>query len=284
MQLSRCSGATARAQRAAPQRGATVAAAGAAAARGGAAQRCALAPCAAAPLLPRPQQPSQQPRGAAQALSAGPHPQQQPRRHAQQQQQQRQRRRHPSWVAADAPAPALATTSIEEDAGPSSLGPDAAQAVAYAMQLAWTAETYEVHPWMLLLALLKDESGPAARALGRAGLEDPYAAWHEVLWALNVSDGLLPRAFTARLDWAPGAYKIMDGAIRFAGWAGRDRVGAQDILLALAAAGTLESLFPDLSLDFQSVRRAVQKETGDAYTLPKEDPAEAAMQSQDLFL
>lgn len=209
-------------------------------------------------------------------------PHQQQRRLRQQQQQQQQPR--PSWVARDAAAPALATQSIEEDLGPSTLGPDAAQAIAYAMRLAWAGETYEVHAWMLLLGILKDEASAAAAALRRAGLEDLYGAWHEVLWALNVSDGLEPRAPKAGLSWAPGAYKILNGAVTFAGWAGRDKVGSQDLLMALAAAGSLGALFPDLDLGLDAVRRAVQKETGDRYKLPDDDPSDAALQSQDIFL
>jgi len=206
------------------------------------------------------------------------HPQQHGRLH-----RRSQRQRQPSWVARDAPAPALATTSVEEDAGPSSLGTDVAEIIAYAMQMARTGETYEVHTWMLLLGILKDEGGAAARALRRAGLEDLYGAWHEVLWALNVSDGLQPRAFTAKLEWAPGAYRVVNGAVRFAGWAGRDRVAAQDLLMAIAAAGALEHLFPDVGLTFEAVRRAVQKEAGEVYRLPDDDPADGAMQSQDIF-
>jgi hypothetical protein len=205
------------------------------------------------------------------------------RRHLNQQQQQQQQQQRPSWVARDAPAPALATTSVEEDAGPSVLGADAAEIIAYASHLAVTGETYEVHTWMLLLGILKDESCLAAKALVRAGLDDLYGAWHEVLWALNVSDGLDPRAFTASLAWAPGAGKVVNGAVRFAGWAGRDKVLSQDLLMAIAAAGALEQLFPDLGLTFEAVRRAVQKEAGEAYRLPDDDPADAALQSQDIF-
>ncbi|KIZ07244.1 hypothetical protein MNEG_0698 [Monoraphidium neglectum] len=198
------------------------------------------------------------------------------------QQQQHRRRRQPSWIARDAAA--LASASIDEDLGPSSIGPDAAQIIAYAMQIAWTGETYEVHAWMLLLGLLKDEGCAGAKALQRLGITDLYGAWHEVLWALNVSNGLEPRAASAQLSWAPGAYKVLNGAARFAGWAGRDKVASQDILLALGAAGSLEHLFPDIAADFDTVRRAVGEETGDRYRLPGEDPKDAATKNQDLFL
>ena len=200
--------------------------------------------------------------------------------------QLRRRRQQPTWVARDAaaPAPAISSASLDEDLGPSSLGADAAQIIAYALELAATAETYEVHAWMLLLGILKGEATPAAKALVALGVADAYAAWHEVLWALNVSNGLEPRAFTHKLAWAPGAYKVVNGAVRFAGWAGRDKVGSQDLLLALAAAGCLENLFPDLQMDFDNVRRAIGKASGDAYRLPNEDPKDAAIRNQDMFL
>ncbi|KAI8476795.1 MAG: hypothetical protein J3K34DRAFT_400486 [Monoraphidium minutum] len=150
------------------------------------------------------------------------------------------------------------------------------------MQLAWTGETYEVHAWMLLLGILKEEGCAAADALRGLGLTDLYGAWHEVLWALNAANGLEPRAFTDKLAWAPGAYKVMNGAVRFAGWAGRDKVASQDILMALAAAGSLEGLFPDLELDFDNVRRAVAAAAGDKYRLPDEDAAGAALKNADL--
>lgn len=217
------------------------------------------------------------------AAAAVPQQQQRQQRHSRPQQRQHQQQ-HPSWVARDAAAPAMASQSIDEDLGPSSLGPDMAQIVAYAMQLAWTGENYEVHTWMLLLGILKDERCAAAKVLQSLGLDDLYAAWHEVLWALNVADGLTPRAFTSRLSWAPGAYKVVNGAVRFAGWAGRDKVASHDLLMALAAAGTLEHLFPDLGMNFEAVRRAVQKETGDRYKLPDDDPADAGLQGQDFFL
>jgi hypothetical protein len=221
---------------------------------------------------------------------------QQQRPEQQQRQRQRQRPRHeqqqqradaPSWVARDAaaPAPSVASSaSLDEDAGPSALGPDAARAVAYAAQLAWTAETYEVHPWMLLLALMRDETCAGAAALQRLGLNDLYGAWHEVLWALNVSNGLEPRAFAYKLDWSPGAYRVLTGAARFAGWAGRDAVGTQDILMATAAAGTIGNLFPDVGADFDAVRRAVGEATGDRYRLPGEDAKDAAIKGQGMFL
>lgn len=216
----------------------------------------------------------------------------------QQQQQHHRRRQHqqqlhnpfqqqqhlPSWVARDAAAPALATQSVDEDAGPAAIGADAVAIFEYALQLAWTAETYEVHTWMLLLGILRSEDCVAARALKAAGLEDLYAAWHEVLWALNVSDGLEPRAFTPRLRWAPGARAVADGAVRFAGWAGREKVASQDVLMAVAAAGCLDDLFPDLNLRFEAVRRAVQKEAGERYRLPDDDAAAEALAGDDNFL
>jgi hypothetical protein len=268
---SACSGQRARA--AAP-RAAALAPPRAAAASASSSSAAAAATAMTAPQQQHSQEQQQQPWRRRAAAGAAPSPR-----------QQRQQRR-PSWLAADAPsaAGALASASLDEDAGPSSLGPDAAAAIAYSLQLAHTAEVYEVHAWMLLLGILKDESSTAARALAAAGLDDLYGAWHEVLWALNVSNGLRPRAYTPKLAWAPGAYAIVNGAVRFAGWAGRDKVASHDLLMALAAAGVLENLFPDLALSFDAVRRAVQKTAGEAYKLPDDDPSQpTVMASQDIF-
>jgi hypothetical protein len=47
---------------------------------------------------------------------------------------------------------------VEELVGPSALQPEVFEIITYALKLAWTAETYNVHSWMVLLGLLKKES------------------------------------------------------------------------------------------------------------------------------
>jgi ATP-dependent Clp protease ATP-binding subunit ClpA len=163
------------------------------------------------------------------------------------------------------------------------MAPDAAAALSYAIKFAWTAETYEVHSWMLLLALLRDDKGVSAQALSDCGLADTYGAWHEVLWALNAAEGLQPRAFTARMHWARRARRVADGSLRFAAMAGRDKVCAHDLLLALAASeAVLPALFPDLDLSFERVRRAVEGRAGERYVTPEELAAGGgALESKD---
>jgi len=153
--------------------------------------------------------------------------------------------------------------------------------LSYAINLCMAGQTYEVHAWMLLLALLKQEQCTACRVLQRLGLEDLYGAWHEALWALNAADGLRPRAYTPRLTWAPRAYRVVNGAIRFAAWAGRERVLSEDLLMALAADGSLTDLFPDVELGLDAVKRAVEKESGCKYDLPG---YEDVLGSEDMFL
>lgn len=122
---------------------------------------------------------------------------------------------------------------------------------------------------------------PARRA--PPGIDDPYAAWHEVLWALNVSDGLAPRAFRARIDWSPGAHAALSAAVKFAGAAGRDKVTSIDIVLSLAAAGVLGHLFPDLDMSLPAVRRAAAQVAGEKYVLPGDKGATVSAPG-DMFL
>ncbi|KAF6254931.1 hypothetical protein COO60DRAFT_1538035 [Scenedesmus sp. NREL 46B-D3] len=114
------------------------------------------------------------------------------------------------------------------------------------------------------------------------GLQDIYGAWNEVLWALNVSDGLQPRAFTARVVWGERASLIVQGAVRFGMWAGRDKVATEDLLMAFAASDVLSALFPDVDLSFDRVKHAIEKRTGVKYDLPGYEGA--ALDSQDMFL
>lgn len=120
------------------------------------------------------------------------------------------------------------------------------------------------------------------QVLQELGLDDIYGAWNEVLWALNVSDGLTPRAFTPYMQWGERASLIIQGAVRYAAWAGRDKVTTEDLLMALAASDVLTSLFPDIDLNFDRVKRAVEKKTGVVYNMPGYEGA--AMASQDIFL
>jgi hypothetical protein len=52
---------------------------------------------------------------------------------------------------------------VEELVGPSALQPEVFEIITYALKLAWTAETYNVHSWMVLLGLLKKESYTAVQ-------------------------------------------------------------------------------------------------------------------------
>lgn len=191
--------------------------------------------------------------------------------------------RRGSVVTRAAAAPS-ALDSIEELVGPAGLEPDVFEIITYALKLAWTAETYYVHSWMVLLGLLKKERCTAAAVLQDLGLDDLYGAWNEVLWALNVSDGLTPRAFTPKVAWGERAALILQGAVRFGGWAGRPKVASEDLLMAFAASDVLTALFPDVDLSFDRVRRAVEKRTGVRYELPGDMVDGVAVSSQDMFL
>lgn len=178
----------------------------------------------------------------------------------------------------------VATSSIdaEELVGPSALEPEVFEIITYALKLAWTAETYNVHSWMVLLGLLKKESYTACQILKELGIDDLYGAWNEVLWALNVSDGMEPRAFTPRIQWGERAALIVQGAVRFGMWAGREKVATEDLLMAFAASDVLSSLFPDVDLSFDRVKHAVEKRTGVKYELPGYESS--VLDSQDNFL
>eukprot|EP00879_Flechtneria_rotunda_P000772 GHRR01000893.1.p1 GENE.GHRR01000893.1~~GHRR01000893.1.p1 ORF type:complete len:239 (-),score=66.70 GHRR01000893.1:2596-3312(-) len=203
-------------------------------------------------------------------------------------QQQAAVQQHSQWqlkqYSSSLVAHAAATASIEADevVGPSALQPEVFEIITYALKLAWTAETYDVHSWMVLLGLLKKESYTACQVLQELGLDDLYGAWNEVLWALNVSDGLQPRAFTPRVAWGERANAIVQGAVRFGMWAGRDKVATEDLLMAFAASDVLSSLFPDVDLSFDRVKATIEKRTGVKYDLPGyESPA---IESLDMFL
>lgn len=164
------------------------------------------------------------------------------------------------------------------------VSPAASSIIQYAINLARTSETFEIHSWMLLLGVLKYESCTAAKVLQSLGLEDLYGAWHEVLWALNACDGLRPRAFALEIKFADRAFKITTAASDFAAWHGKDTVYSEDLLMAMAAGGVLDGLFPDLNLSFDRVRKAVEKRTGRAYELPGEEDADgklAVLRSED---
>lgn len=158
----------------------------------------------------------------------------------------------------------------DEDVGVSQT---AGAALEWAMNFARASETYEVHSWMVLLGLLKQEKSTAASVLRDLGLDDLYGAWHEVLWALHSSDGLTRRAFTPDTNFSDRSFRIVRGSINFARWHSKPQVCTEDLLLALAAGGVLEGLFPDLPMKFEKVRKAIEKRTGRKYALP-DDPAE----------
>lgn len=165
----------------------------------------------------------------------------------------------------------------------SSLEFDAREIVSYAMKIGWISETFQVHSWMVLLGILRFEKCTAAQVLVDLGLTDIYGAWNEVLWALNVCDGLEPRAWTNKMEWGARAYRIVNGAIRFAYWAGRSQVKSQDLLMALAAGEVLESLFPDLDMSFANVKKAIESRTGDQYNLPMWEEDEDKQPQDDIF-
>lgn len=156
----------------------------------------------------------------------------------------------------------------------------ASEIVQYALNFALVAETYEAHSWMLLLGMLKNERCRAAQILQHLGLTDLYGAWNEVLWALNASSGLEPRAYSPSVKFADRASRIITGSQNFAAWAGRSKVQSEDILMALAAGQVLQGLFPDLGLTFENVRLAVAK-AGCTYKLPEEGEQEVQVVQPD---
>lgn len=168
-------------------------------------------------------------------------------------------------------------------ADPSTLSSDVTNVLLYAMSLAWTAETFEVHSWMVLLGILRYENSAAAQILNQLGIQDLYGAWHEVLWALSTSDGLKATAFTPKLRFAYRARKIVDGSITFAKFANREVVKSEDLLLALAAGGVLEHLFPDVDLSFDTVKACIEQNTDAKYDLPDYKPSKPVVEA-DMFL
>ncbi|KAG2495308.1 hypothetical protein HYH03_006580 [Edaphochlamys debaryana] len=168
---------------------------------------------------------------------------------------------------------AAAEQSIDLDLDDQGVSAAVDAVIRYAINLAKASETYEVHSWMVLLGILKYESCAAAQILKKLGLEDLYGAWNEVLWALHVCDGLQPRAFCTEVKFADRAFKVITGASDFAEWHGKDKMYTEDLLMALAAGGVLEGLFPDLNLSFDRVRKVVEKHTGRTYALPDEEPS-----------
>lgn len=155
--------------------------------------------------------------------------------------------------------------------------------IAYAISLARASETYAVHPWFLMLGLLRQEDSTACKVLRKLGLDDLQGAWHEVLWALRVCDGLERRAFMPEISFSDRAFKVLKAAVRYARWGGRTKVQSEDLLLALAAASVLDGLFPDLNLSFSHVRDAVEKEAGGRYHLPGDEEGGRPTDSMDVF-
>ncbi|PNW84426.1 hypothetical protein CHLRE_03g144667v5 [Chlamydomonas reinhardtii] len=175
-------------------------------------------------------------------------------------------------------ATATAAPSELDDVGVSAA---AESIIQYAINFARASETYEVHSWMVLMGILKYETCTAAKILKSLGLEDLYGAWNEVLWALNVCDGLQPRSFVTDIKFADRAFKVITAASDFAVWHGKDKMYSEDVLMALAAGGVLEDLFPDLNLSFERVRKAVEKESGRRYQLPDETEEAGPLKSED---
>ena len=155
----------------------------------------------------------------------------------------------------------------------------AGNTIQYALELARTSETYEVHSWMILLGLLRQENSTACKALKQLGLSDLYGAWHEVLWALNACEGLRPRPYAPQIGFQDRAFRIIRGSMSFSAWRGAAKVQSEDLLLSLAAGGVLEGLFPDLGLTFPKVRKAVEQITGAKYKLPDDKEKDDSMLS-----
>lgn len=82
-----------------------------------------------------------------------------------------------TWTAASTAEAATATSPLGDDVQVSKA---ASAIIQYSINFARTAETYEVHSWMLLLGLLKQENCRAALILKDLGLNDLYGAWNEV--------------------------------------------------------------------------------------------------------
>eukprot|EP00798_Chlamydomonas_sp_ICE-L_P022767 gene22767-29935_t len=159
----------------------------------------------------------------------------------------------------------------------------ASDSVQYALNLAKISETYEVHSWMLLLGILKYEKCKACTILKSLGLVDLYSAWHEVMWALHSVDGFEAKSYQPNIGFSSRAFRIMKGATNFAAWGGRTKVQTEDLVMALAAGEVLEGLFPDLKMEFESVRKAAA-EAGCHYLLPDDDEEEGSGGSKDNFL
>lgn len=156
--------------------------------------------------------------------------------------------------------------------------------VNYALEFCKASQTYQVHPWMFLLGILKHENCRAAKTLKSMGIDDLYGAWHEVLWALHVCDGLQPRAFQPEIGFADSAHSVFIASANLAESCGRQKVQSEDLLLALAAANILEGLFPDLNLSLARVRKAVEQQTGCHYVMPGEDTETAPTSESVDFL
>lgn len=151
--------------------------------------------------------------------------------------------------------------------------------INYAINFARASETFEVHSWAILLGVLKHESSHAAKILVELGITDLYGAWHEVLWAMNVSNGLDARAPSPDVAFSDRALKVILGAGNFATWGGRTKVQSEDLVMALAAGEVLSGLFPDLNITFDKVRRAAAKH-GHKYALP-DDTAESKKAAEE---
>lgn len=155
----------------------------------------------------------------------------------------------------------------------------------FALNLARVSETFEVHSWMLLLGILKQERCTASAVLQDLGVTDLYGAWHEVLWALTAADGLKAGAWKSEVTYCPRALSILHGAEDFASWAGREKTESQDLLMGLADAGVLSALFSDVDMGFDRVRMAVERRTKHAYSLPldtedKEEDSEGGVAAE----
>jgi ATP-dependent Clp protease ATP-binding subunit ClpA len=176
-----------------------------------------------------------------------------------------------------------ASMPSDADTGLPEFGPESKSIMKYAIKFASVSETYTVHPWTLLLGLLRQEDSTACKVLKELGLTDIYGAWHEVLWALNVCDALKPRGYTYEITFVDLTFRTVDGAGKFAIWRESETADSEDMLMALTAAGVLDSLFPDLNLNFQRVRKTIESMTSCSYTLPIDDEL-SNMSPDDMFL
>ena len=92
----------------------------------------------------------------------------------------------PRAASSTVQSPTPSTLGLGEDV---QISKAATAIISYSINFARVSETFEVHSWMLLLGLLKQEDCRAAKILKDLGLDDLYGAWNEVRMALRHKHG-----------------------------------------------------------------------------------------------